>query len=188
MVEVEYAPIVESNDKLDELLAPYKGTFSSEANFAGYRNHCLRMLNIILTLSGDEPARLEKLEIALAFHDLTVFPDRTLDYLESSSALARAHLFEIGREEWNEEITLIIESHHKLSAYQGPYSNLVEPFRKADWVDVSFSLLRFGLSKPWLQELHVKLPIDGFYPRTMVPLILSYMVRHPFAPLPNFKR
>ncbi len=103
---------------LDNLLAPFEEAFPAMADFDGYRNHCLRMLNVVLALSQEEPNRREKLEIALAFHDITVFPSRTLDYLESSSDLARRHLEEIGREDWSEEITLMICMHHKITAYR----------------------------------------------------------------------
>lgn len=116
-----------------------------------------------------------------------MFPSRTLDYLESSSVLARRYLDEIGREDWSEQITCMISYHHKITAYRGKYANLVEAFRKADWIDVSFGLRKFGLPPQWLQSLHEQLPLYTFYPRTLLPLIGGYMLRHPFRPLPNFR-
>ena len=179
--------IIVSSTRLEALISPFAETFPRKTDFVGYQNHCLRMLNVVLSLSEDEPDRREKLEIALAFHDITVFPERTLDYLESSSALARRHLEEIGHSEWTEQITLMIGMHHKITPYRGKYVNLVEAFRKADWIDVSLGLLKFGLSAQWIRELHQRLPLHTFYPRTLFPLIGGYMLRHPLRPLPNFR-
>ncbi len=179
--------IIVTSPRLETLISPFAETFPKSTDFLGYQNHCLRMLNVVLSLSEDEPDRREKLEIALAFHDITVFPERTLDYLESSSALARRHLEEIGRREWAEQITLMIGMHHKITPYRGRHANLVETFRKADWIDVSLGLLKFGLPARWIRDLHQRLPLHTFYPRTLFPLIGGYMLRHPLRPLPNFR-
>ncbi len=149
--------VILANPTIESLIEPYAIFSPKQSDFEGYKNHCLRMLNVILALSEEEPDRLEKLEIALAFHGITVFPDRTLDYLESSSEIARKYLLAIGREEWIKEITLMIGNHHKITKYTGEYANLVEAFRQSDWIDVSFARLRFGLSKAWVKVLHRQL-------------------------------
>lgn len=95
-------------------------------------------------------SHMEKLEVALAFHDLTVFPKKTFDYLEAASALAREYLLEIGQKDWSEEETQMIENHHKVTPYRGQYSNLVVAFRKSNWVE--------------------------FYPKTLMPLVGSYLM------------
>jgi hypothetical protein len=172
---------------LETLIEPYASTFGRTSDFEGYRNHCMRMLNIILRLSADEPNRREIGEIALAFHDVTVFPDRTLDYLDSSAHLARKHLERIGHLEWDDRISLMIQMHHKITPYRGPHANLVEAMRKADWVDVSFGTLAWGIPRPWLRELRSLLPLHTFYPRALFPVIGMYMMRNPLRPLPNFR-
>lgn len=179
--------LITDSPRLDALIAPYAHTFPRHSDFLGYRNHCLRMLNEILYLSADEPDRREIAEIALAFHDITVFPARTLDYLTSSADLAAAHLRSIGREDWIVPVGLMIQMHHKIRPYRGPYENLVEAMRKADWMDVSFGLLRFGVDQQWLRALRRALPLYSFYPRALFPVIGSYMLRHPVNPLPNFR-
>src|SRR5258705_13949454 len=107
------------------------------------------MLNIILRVSADEPNRREISDIALAFHDITVWPAKSLDYLGTSAEVARKHLEKIGRTEWSEKITLMIEMHHKITPYHGAHENLVEAMRKADWVDVSMNTMVFGIPRPW---------------------------------------
>jgi hypothetical protein len=181
-----FDPILDS-PTLDALLAPHAATFPRHTDFLGYRSHCLRMLNVVLALSKEEPDRREKVEVALAFHDLALFPDRTLAYLDGAVALAEAHLRGIDRTDWIEPVTLMIRNHHKVRRYTGPQANLVEPFRCADWIDVSFRVLNFGIDRAWLRALHAQLPLHSFYPRTLVPLIARYMARHPLRPLPNFR-
>ncbi len=178
--------IIRESRAIESLLEGFESRFPSRSDFQGYVNHCLRMLNVALALCEDEPDRREKIEIALAFHDLTIFPDRTLDYLESSAELARQHLAAIGRHEWSEEITLMIAKHHKIGAYTGKSANLVEAFRKADWLDVTYGLRRYGLPRRWVRSLYRALPLCRF-PRTVFGLIPIYMVRHPRNPLPNFR-
>ena len=179
--------LITGSPRLDALIEPYAQTFPRRSDFLGYRNHCLRMLNEILYLSADEPDRREIAEIALAFHDISVFPTRTLDYLGSSADLAAAHLRSIGREDWIAPVHLMIQMHHKITPYRGPYENMVEAMRKADWMDVSFGLLRFGVDKTWLRALRRALPLHTFYPRALFPVIVSYMLRNPVHPLPNFR-
>ncbi len=183
MVEPE---IIESSPRIEALLAPFENNFPLQTDFKGYLHHCVRMLNVALALSEDAPNRLQKLEIALAYHDLTIFPDKTLDYLESSVVLAGQHLAAIGRQQWMQEIALMINMHHKIGAYKGRHENLVEAFRKADWLDVTFGQRRYGLPRAWIKNLHETLPLYTF-PKTVFSLIPIYMFRHPRKPLPNFR-
>jgi hypothetical protein len=179
--------LVLASPVLRGLIEPFAAAFPSSQDFEGYHHHCLRMLNVVLRLSEDEPDRRQKTEIALAFHDLTLFPNRTLDYLEPSVQLAGEHLSRIGRADWHEQISLMIRMHHKITAYRGPHANLVEATRKADWIDVSFGALSFGLDRDWLSGLHKRFPLYSFYPRTLVPVIARYAVTHLARPLPNFR-
>lgn len=181
------AEIITESSLLEELIAPYKDSFPRQSDFLGYRGHCLRMLNIILRVSQDEPDRRQKTEIALAFHDITVFPARTLDYLDDSSALARDYLASIGKTDWAEQVTLMITQHHKITPYRGRHANLVEAMRKADWVDVGFALFKFGIDRAWLRQMRAALPVYTFYPRTLFPVIGAYILKHPLKPLPNFR-
>jgi len=180
-------PLIVASPGILGLIKPFESAFPSAGDFQGYYHHCLRMLNVILLLSRNEPDRQQKVEIALAFHDLCVFPRRTLDYLGASARLAGNHLANVGRTEWIEPVELMIRMHHKITPYRGPHANLVEAMRKADWIDVSFGALRFGIPRDWVQKLHRALPLHSFYPRTLVPLIVRHVVSHPTRPLPNFR-
>ncbi|NHC37280.1 hypothetical protein [Scytonema millei] len=169
---------------IDDILEPRRETFSSKSDFVGYRNHCLRMLNFVLCLSKPEVDREEKIAIATALHDLTIFPDRTVAYLEPAVELAELYLTSINRQEWSAEIAAMIRNHHKIRTYKGEFANLVESMRQADWIDVSFGKLRFGLPKSYVREVHQAFPTYSFYPSAIAKVLGSYAIKHPLNPLP----
>ena len=119
------------------------------ADLPGYRHHAYRVLNLCRRLA---PASLdsEKIAIAAVFHDLGIWSDRTFDYLTPSANLAAAYLHQIGRASWTPEITGAILNHHKISPSVAvprrtghvdqdgsTGDSLVEPFRRADWIDIT---------------------------------------------------
>lgn len=63
---------------------------------------------------------------------------------------------------------------------------LVEPFRRADWVDVSRGLIRFGLPRSFLREVFATWPAAGFH-KKLVQLELGRLRTHPWNPLPMVK-
>jgi hypothetical protein len=152
-------------------------------DFTADRNHAYRVVNLCVALSPGEPAQLEKIATAAAFHDLGIWTDCTFDYLGPSAELACAHLTRAGREEWAPEVTEMIFEHHKISPYRGQRHRLVEPLRRADWVDVSKGLITFGLPRELLREVFSTWPSVGFHKR-LVRLGLNRLRTHPWNPLP----
>jgi hypothetical protein len=169
---------------LDELLHAHAAELGGD--FAAYRNHTYRVVNLCVALSSDDPEQLQKMVIAAAFHDLGIWTDATFDYLQPSVRLASAHLARAGREEWTPEITRMILEHHKISRYRGDPRWLTEPFRRADWVDVSRGLITFGLSRGLLREIFSTWPSAGFHKR-LVQLELRRLRTHPLSPLPMMR-
>lgn len=171
--------------RLDELLQAHAPALG--ADYAAYRNHCYRVLNLAAALAGGEDAdALEKIAIAVAFHDIGIWTDRTFDYLAPSEQRAQAWLVSAGREAWSEEITLMIREHHKLRIYSREPARLIESLRKADWVDVSLGLIRCGLPRQYLRELSAAFPNAGFHGR-LVQLSLRRLLTHPWSPLPMLR-
>lgn len=166
---------------LDEVLETYAAELGDD--FTAYRNHAYRVVNLCVPFAPGEPARLERIATAAAFHDLGIWTERTFDYLESSAELACAHLTRTGRAEWAPEVTEMILEHHKISPYRGQRHRLVEPLRRADWVDVSKGLITFGLPRKFLKEVFSTWPSAGFHKR-LVRLGLSRLRTHPLNPLP----
>jgi len=169
---------------LDEVLHAHVGVLGRD--FAGYRNHTYRVVNLCVAQSSGGPEQLEKIAIATAFHDLGIWTDRTFDYLPPSVRLARAYLVGAGRVEWTAEISEMILEHHKISRYRGTPGWLVEPFRRSDWVDVTRGLVTFGLSRSLLREISSMWPSAGFH-RRLVDLELTRLRTHPWNPLPMMR-
>jgi hypothetical protein len=80
-----------------------------------------------------------------------------------------------------------ILEHHKLSASGADPSWLVEPFRKADWIDVSRGTLTFGLSNRTVGRILSTSPSAGFHQR-LLQLAVKRPWTNPLAPLPMLKR
>lgn len=166
---------------LDTILGVHAAALGGD--FEGYRNHAYRVANLgVSQLSGFED-EIEKIAIAAAFHDLGIWTHRTFDYLMPSVSLARAHLVDSGRQEWIPEVSEIILGHHKVSRYQGSDGWLVEPFRRADWMDVSMGVITLGLSRRLFDATLSMWPRAGFHKR-LVQLTLRRVWTHPWRPLP----
>jgi hypothetical protein len=166
---------------VDTVLNVYAAALGDD--FEGYRNHVYRVANLCVSQSSGSTEEIEKIAVAAAFHDLGIWTDRTFDYLMPSVSLARAHLADSGRPEWIPEITGIILSHHKVSKYHGTGGSLVEPFRRADWMDVSMGVITFGLSRRLFEATLSLWPRAGFHKR-LVQLTLRRVWTHPWSPLP----
>lgn len=169
---------------LDKVLEAHAAELGGD--FTAYRNHAYRVVNLCVALSPADGAQLEKIAIATAFHDMGIWTDRTFDYLQPSVRLACAHLTRTGREEWIAEVTEMILQHHKISSYPDRHDWLVEPLRRADWVDVSKGLITFGLPRKLIKEVFSTWPSAGFHKR-LVQLELNRLRTHPWNPLPMMR-
>lgn len=167
-------------DVLDGVLEAHAAELGND--FTGYRNHAYRVANLCAALSSGDPEPLHKIALAAAFHDLGIWTDRTFDYLPPSIRLADAHLAHSGLEAWKPEITAMIIEHHKITAWRGNPQWLVEPFRRADWIDAT-RLRTFGLPRSLRREIFSNWPSAGFHKR-LVQLEIARLRTHPWSPLP----
>ena len=166
---------------LETILGAHAAALGSD--FEGYRNHVYRVANLCVSQLTGSTEEIEKIAVAAAFHDLGIWTDRTFDYLSPSARLASAYLSASGRAGWIPEITETIFGHHKVSTYRGPGGWLAEPFRRADWMDVSMGVITFGLSRRLFEAALSLWPRAGFHKR-LVQLALRRVRTHPRSPLP----
>jgi hypothetical protein len=169
---------------LEDVLGAHAADLGADAT--AYRNHVYRVVNLCVAQADAEGDRLERFAIAAAFHDLGIWTGHTFDYLQPSVLLATAYLAQAGRSAWAPEITAMILEHHKLSRHRGEPDSLVEPFRRADWVDVTRGLVRFGISRRFVTALYEQWPGAGFH-RRLVGLELTQLRTRPWNPLPMLK-
>ncbi len=171
-------------DIVDEVLRSYSAQLGSD--YAAYKNHVYRVLNFCAAQSSPDPVSLEKIAIAAVFHDLGIWSDGTFDYLPPSIRLATAYLHRTGRAEWTAEIEAMILEHHKISRYRGNSGPLVESFRRADWIDVSLGLRRFGLARSVVAPVFSEWSNEGFH-RRLIELSVRRARTNPTAPLPMIR-
>jgi hypothetical protein len=151
-----------------------------------YRNHVYRVVNLCLAIVGDRRVELEKIAVAAVFHDLGIWTNHTFDYIAPSVAAAREHLAARGMADWIPEIEAMIVNHHKVTPARASPQSLVESFRRADWIDVSRGLRRFGLPRTFIAAVAATWPSAGFH-RRLVQLTIERFWKHPLRPLPMVK-
>jgi len=151
-----------------------------------YRNHVYRVANLCLAIVGDRRVEPEKIAVAAVFHDLGIWTNKTFDYIAPSITLAREHLTARGMADWIPEIEAMIANHHKVTPARATSESLVESFRRADWIDVTRGLRRFGLPRRSIATVARTWPSAGFH-RRLVELTLDRFVKHPLTPLPMVK-
>ena len=151
-------------------------------DFVPYRNHVYRVVNLCVAIAGDR-TELEKIAVAAVFHDLGIWTNKTFDYIEPSVALAREYLTGGAHTQWIPEIERMIKDHHKITPATATPDRLVESFRRADWVDVTRGVRRFGVPRPFVKSVFEMWPSAGFHWR-LVQLTLERFRAHPLTPLP----
>ncbi|MBL6749123.1 MAG: hypothetical protein ISP90_01310 [Nevskia sp.] len=171
-------------DLLEDILGRWKQALGDD--FLAYRNHVYRMVHFCFALHGGDAQAREKIVIAGCFHDLGIWSDGTIDYLPPSAARARDYLLQHGREAWIEEVGLMIDLHHKLRGYHDMRYPLVEVFRRADLVDVSLGMVKFGLPRAYIHSVKRQFPNAGFHKR-LVQLAGGWLRKHPLSPPPFLK-
>ena len=183
-------------DTLDAVLEQHAAALGTD--LVPYRNHAYRVVNFCAALatvrsraeesraSTHEPGALAKMTIAVAFHDLGIWTDQTFDYLAPSMRLAREHLSAHGQEAWIPEVEAMILEHHRVRAVREHPGWLVEAFRQADWVDVTYGARSFGLPRSLVRDCFAHFPDQGFH-RRLVQLTLQRVKSHPLSPLPMMR-
>ena len=169
---------------VDEVLNDHASELGHD--FTPYRNHVYRVVNLCLAVVGDTRVELEKIAVAAVFHDLGIWTNHTFDYIAPSVAIAREHLAARGMADWIPEIEAMIVNHHKVTASSAHPPSLVESFRRADWIDVTRGLRRFGLQRGFIAAVVATWPSAGFH-RRLVELTIDRWWKHPLNPLPMVK-
>jgi hypothetical protein len=166
---------------IDDVLSDHATALGDD--FIAYRNHVYRVVNLCVAIVGQ--SELEKMAVAAVFHDLGIWTNGTFDYIAPSIALVRGYLVARAREDWIPEIEGIIADHHKITSTADSHS-LVEAFRRADWIDVTRGLRRFGIPRPFVARVFARWPNAGFHWRLLT-LTLDRFRSHPLTPFPMLR-
>ncbi len=170
---------------VDEILEQYRDVIKYD--YVGYRNHITRMLNFCRYLLPDiTDEESMKIQVAAVFHDIALWTHDRVDYLVPSYQDCHLWLENQGLSEWKEEIQIIIDMHHLISEYSGPYAKLAEAFRKADLVDFSLGVFRMGISRSFIKDVKSVIPNAGFH-KALVKFTFIQLGRNPFKPFPMMR-
>jgi len=179
-----YAGLITSLATVEEVLDDHAANLGND--FIAYRNHVYRVMNLCLAIMGDSQLELEKVAVASVFHDLGIWTNNTFDYIAPSVGIARKYLAGRGMADWIPEIEAMIVDHHKITPSRANPQSLVESFRRADWIDVSRGVRRFGLPRTLIVAVGTTWPSAGFH-RRLVQLTIDRFWKHPLTPLPMVK-
>ena len=180
----DHASLLTSLPTVEDVLDNHAAALGHD--LTAYRNHVYRIVNLCFAIVGNGPVELEKIAVAGVFHDLGIWTNNTFDYIAPSVAAAREHLAARGMADWIPEIEAMIADHHKVTPSRANPQSLVESFRRADWIDVSLGLRRFGLPRTFIAAVDATWPNAGFH-RRLVQLTIDRFWKHPLTPLPMFK-
>jgi len=169
---------------LEELLIEWKPVIGE--GYMGYHNHVYRMVHYCFALRDCSEEERQKIIIAAAFHDIGIWIEKTIDYIEPSIVPALAYLQANKQGTWSEEISLMISEHHKIRAVKESSYPLVELFRQGDLVDFSWGMVRFGVDKSLIAELKAEFPNAGFH-KGLGNKALRWFIKHPLNPAPMMK-
>jgi hypothetical protein len=173
--------MITNHPLIEQILAIWKEQIGE--TYEGYRGHVYRMFNCCLAIRNCSEEEGKKLAIAAAFHDIGLWSDHTVDYLPPSVAQAQKWLVENELGSWGDEISLMINLHHKVRQYRDPKYPLVELFRKADLVDFSLGIFKFGLSPQYISQLKSEIPNAGFH-KFLLRGTIDWFSKHPLSSPP----
>ena len=153
--------IIESKRRrVEELFAPYEQMIGED--FSGYRNHVYRTITYAMHFLDNEIAYQQLVETAFVYHDIGLWSDRALAYLDPSEALAVADNEKYGWGLDSDILRRAIHWHHKIFPYRGSNQKVIEACRKADWIDATKGTLKNGMSKAAISDVEAAFPNIGF--------------------------
>ena len=157
--------------RVDELLDRYRSLIGDD--YEGYRNHVYRTTTYAMHFLRNSKSHQPLVETAFVYHDIGLWTDRELAYLEPSEDVALRDNEELGLGLDPEGLRLAIHWHHKVFRYRGPYEEVVEACRKADWIDATQGWSRKGISRKAIRAVEAAFPNCGFH-RTLLRLTKEY--------------
>jgi hypothetical protein len=149
-----------SRDALRELVGEFNGPME---------RHGLRVFLLAQALAAGQQLDRELLLCAAYLHDIGLYPGAASKaaYVTDSRLFATELL---ARFEWAPErlqrLGDAIELHHT----RGDHSSLgaeVELLRRADLIEVSQGVIRFGLSRGEVNRIRTEIPVKGFVPEVL---------------------
>ena len=153
--------IVADRPRVEELLSRYRDVIGED--FPGYRNHVYRTVTYAMHFLEQDHNAAQAVETAMAYHDIGLWTDHELAYLEPSEAVALADNETFAWQLDPDLLQGIIHWHHKVFRYRGPHERIIEACRKADWIDATKGFVRKGMPRKYIAKVEAAFPNHGFH-------------------------
>ena len=153
--------VVKYNKDVEDLLINYQTVIGSDLE--AYRNHIYRVLTYSLHILGNDETYLPLIATALVYHDIGLWTDHTLAYLEPSSHRATEGTKNTLLPDDVLLIQNIVYYHHKITPFEGPRAAVVNAVRRADWIDATQGAVHQGMPKANIKKVYDEIPAAGFY-------------------------
>jgi hypothetical protein len=150
-----YSPYV------DDLLIPYKEMIGSD--YDGYRGHIYRVLTYTMHYLGGDSKYLPVIAAGLVYHDIGLWTDKRLDYLEPGCKRAAEAFAGHTSVEEGQLLHDIIYWHHKVTPFEGAHADVVNAVRKADWIDATMGAVNQRMPMKHVFTVQEQIPNAGFH-------------------------
>jgi hypothetical protein len=147
--------------RVEVLFAPYRTIIGSD--YDGYRNHVYRTITYAMHFLNNAPQHEQLVETAFVYHDIGLWTDHELAYLEPSEVVALEDNKKYGWGLDPEALSGAIHWHHKVFPYKGTHQDVIEACRKADWIDATQGWVRKGMSRSAIAQVESTFPNCGFH-------------------------
>lgn len=108
--------------RVESLFAPYRTLIGND--FDGYRNHVYRCVTYAMHFLGDAAEYEQIVETAFVYHDIGLWTDKELAYLEPSEAVALHDNHKYGWGLDPDALRGAIHWHHKVFKYKAGQSHV----------------------------------------------------------------
>ncbi|NLS12063.1 phosphohydrolase [Vibrio sp. SM6] len=145
---------------VDTLFERYSDVIGDD--LPAYRNHVYRDITYAMHFLDNDPQYEPLIETIFVYHDIGLWTNHQLAYLEPSEAHA---LEDNARFGWGFDPDVLagaIHWHHKITPYRGKHQTIIEACRKADWIDISQGRIHKGLDKDLITQVELAFPNLGF--------------------------
>ena len=157
--------------RVEEFFAPYRTLIGHD--YDGYRNHVYRCITYAMHFLDNAPEHEQIVETAFVYHDIGLWTDQELAYLEPSETVA---LRDNDKHGWGldpDALRGAIHWHHKVFKYKGIHADVIEACRKADWIDATQGWCRKGMPRSAIARVESTFPNCGFH-NTLLRLAKEY--------------
>ena len=153
--------VISSSEEIEKHLQQYQSLLGNDYN--GYRGHLYRVLTYTMYYLDGESSHRPLIEAALVYHDIGLWTDSVLNYLDPSFGRFKENFCDLYTEEELQLVHDIIIFHHKVTAFEGPHADIVNAVRKADWIDATQGIVHQGMSIDNIAKVTEAIPAQGFY-------------------------